>query len=288
MHLNLKSISAVVSFCILSACAIQQTGKNIRIQSDSAAIFGTEVAKFNTADGGQGVLRRDLDNRYSLKIGNFQVISLGNARKAKLIQQKIIGQQTVLLIETEDAKCSYSYQLFGIAGNSVDNWTIGNCSDKPLISGNDQEISFSFPAGSIKNPRLTRYTYRDERLFKAIIDLQPETTPIAKTTPPAVKPTPATKANSGGQQSNQRDSSVPTLTPVPVIKAKPSSNTTVTSKPSIKPNVTPVPTPAQTPSPAPSSIIGSKTAPAPTRKPIVFSESEEKPVRRIDLTKDSK
>ncbi|QLG89582.1 hypothetical protein HQ393_15740 [Chitinibacter bivalviorum] len=285
MRIKLKSIPVVVSLFILSACAIQQSGKNIRIQADSAAIFGTEVAKFNTADGGQGVIRKDLDNRYSMKIGNFQVVSLGSARKVKLIQQKIIGQRTVLLIEAEDTKCSYSYQLFAIAGSSVENWSIGNCSDKPLISGNDEEMIYSFPAGSSKNPRLIRYTYRDEQLFKAIIDLAPEVTPPVKVTPQPGGATPATKAKSSGQPNNQREPSVPTLTPAQTIKATPVSNVTVTTKSSSRPNVTL--TPPTTP-PNPTGTYGNKNAPVPTRKPIVFSESEEKPVRRIDLTKDSK
>lgn len=187
----------VVVFSIfIQGCAVNLDARgNMSLGLDEAELFGRKITSFSLPDGGTGALRV-LGNEYSLKIDQFsRVIPIGQAKTARIVNVEQVNDRTTILVETADRYCDYKYYLYSIKAGDVLSWDFnGDCRTPVTVQKSSNEQLFDFRG----NYLVTRYTYRDSRLFRSDIPISrlPQIEPIEppnnaspKSTPPVATTT---------------------------------------------------------------------------------------------------
>ncbi|MDM8359529.1 hypothetical protein FP568_21835 [Pandoraea pnomenusa] len=165
-------LSVIVTTFTLGGCAVTKNSQGNTVYGiDQASLFGTVVDTFKLADGSEGNLRRS-NGQYSLKLERYmRVLPLQNAITARVVRNEVIGDRSVVVVETQERNCPFKYVLYAIQDSDVLGWTFGNCADRPRADLIDQgrALVFDFPG----NGRLVRHTYTDSRLLQSAIPVPP-------------------------------------------------------------------------------------------------------------------
>ncbi len=170
-----------------TGCAVRQDERNRTVIGlDTAAIFGTERARFTLTDGSEGSLRSQGDV-YSIKLEKFhKVIPLGNARQMQFDQAFQIDGRTVVVIHLQNTSGCVKTQILSIRESQVLHWIVtpSDCKSVPTLAANAEQLVLSY-FGS-------RFVYANARLVeeKAIEQAAPaRDNPPAKNAPESL-PTP--------------------------------------------------------------------------------------------------
>lgn len=162
-----------VAATLLAGCAMTPNGRGgMTMGVDAAGLFGTEVGRFALRDGSQGILRRDNQGAYSVKLDRFmRVLPLQNAVTARIAKVETIGPRTVVVIETQERNCPFRYEVLAIEGSDILEWKIGNCNDRPRIqlSPDQQAMIFDFPAYG----QISRQVYTEQRMLSSTVPVPP-------------------------------------------------------------------------------------------------------------------
>lgn len=165
-------LCAVATTLALGGCAVTKNSQGNTVYGiDQASLFGTVVDTFKLADGSEGNLRRS-NGQYSLKLERYmRVLPLQNAITARVVRSEVVGDRSVVVVETQERNCPYKYVLYAIQDSDVLGWTFGNCADRPRadLIDNGRALVFDFPG----NGRLVRHTYTDSRLLQSAVPVPP-------------------------------------------------------------------------------------------------------------------
>ncbi|CFB61359.1 hypothetical protein PAP18089_03834 [Pandoraea apista] len=165
-------LCATVMTFALGGCAVTKNSQGNTVYGiDQASLFGTVVDTFKLADGSEGNLRRS-NGQYSLKLERYmRVLPLQNAITARVVRSEVVGDRSVVVVETQERNCPFKYVLYAIQDSDVLGWTFGNCADRPRadLVDNGRALVFDFPG----NGRLVRHTYTDSRLLQSAIPVPP-------------------------------------------------------------------------------------------------------------------
>lgn len=150
---------------LLNGCVTQPDG-GMLMGIDTAGLFGDTIARFPLQDGGEGTLRRDKNGVYTVKLGSH-LLQLEKVNTARLARVENVGPRTVVLLETELPDCHYKYALIAVQGKDLQQWGLGNCSDRPRVAlaSQGRALTIDFP----KRHRLQRITYNDNRVISKSI-----------------------------------------------------------------------------------------------------------------------
>jgi hypothetical protein len=157
-------LCTIAIFLAVTGCAVQMKPNGpITIDPDYPEIFGREIGNFSLPNDQVGKLR-EWNGDYSIKLPKyFKVISLLNAKTARIVRSDKVGDRTVVVIEKSERQCNYITQIMSILDSSVLTWDFGDCSIQPIITTNDDSLTFDYPKGR----NTVRFTYRDSRLVRS-------------------------------------------------------------------------------------------------------------------------
>ena len=223
-HFNLGKLfcCASLSLAVLATtgCAVSQDAKNrTRFALDTAAILGTELARFTLTDNSEGTFRK-LGDAYSLKLEKFQkVIALGNARQGRLDRGFQIDGRTVLVIHMQTNDGCIKTQLLSIRDSQALHWQVtpSDCKSIPTVTLNKDQLVLSY-SGS-------RFVYAEGQLAEEKITEQATTRTPPRPAPAAQEPRVARKAPSKPAPSAAPAPATPASTPAQA--ARPSAPTAV-------------------------------------------------------------
>lgn len=273
-----KWIAGVAAGVLLTGCAMTPNGRGgVLMGLDTAELFGTPISTFVLRDGTEGILRKDPQGKYSIKLSQaFRVVPLANAITAHVARVENVGQRTVVIVETQERGCAYRYEVLAFQGTDVLQWTVGNCKDRPRVevAADAKSLNIDFPDYN----RLSRMVYTDNRLLNASVAVPPgvdtRAQPFAddalRATGPAIVTLPA------GDGSGRVIPAPPAPAPAPA--AAPKAGTRASAKARRQD------TPARTAAPAAISLPAPRSAATAPAAPMIFHSEEIKPVV-IDLRK---
>ena len=266
---------------LLTGCAMQPNGRGgVMVGLDTAELFGTPISTFKLRDGTEGILRKDPQGKFSIKLSQaFRVVPLANAITARVARVEHVGERTVVIVETQERGCAYRYEVLAFQGTDVLQWTIGNCKDRPRVelAADAKSLNIDFPNYN----QLSRQIYTDNRLLNTSVPVPPgvntRLVPFAddalRGSGPAVVNLPA------GDGPGRVIPAAPASAPAPAAVPKAAARSSAKSRRQDTPAKAAAPAAISLPLPRAAS-----PAPAPAAAPMIFQAEEIKPVV-IDLRK---
>lgn len=228
----ISAVPAIVAGCADTSRLPSAIAQKLTFDPDSK--LGMPVQSFVMDDKRKVTLRQNERHFLTLKVDGLNPITIGVSDSAKIYHQANVNGATAILIERNEQRCPYHYQLVTIQGNSIGNSPLGSCTEIPVVTMPDKsKVDYLFT--STMNGYITKTSYR---------------------------------FSNGNLLKDIQTAKIGTPTPVP------SGPQTVTAKVN---------------APSPQVIQQAETPPAtkkkpntPKTKPLVFKESEDKPVK-VDL-----
>ena len=223
-HLSKLFCCASLSLAVLATtgCAVSQDAKNgTRFALDTAAILGTELARFTLTDNSEGTFRK-LGDVYSLKLEKFQkVISLGKARQGRLDRGFQIDGRTVLVIHLQTNDGCIKTQLLSIRDSQALQWQVtpSDCKSIPTVALINNQLVLSY-SGS-------RFVYAGGQLAEEKITEQATTRMPSRPAPAAQEPRVARKTPSRPTPSAAAPAAPATPSNTSAQAARPSAPTAV-------------------------------------------------------------
>ncbi|MGK5044400.1 hypothetical protein ACQ4WP_00690 [Janthinobacterium sp. GB4P2] len=272
-----KLIAGVAVGVLLTGCAMTPNGRGgVMVGLDTAELFGTPMSTFRLRDGTEGVLRKDPQGKYSIKLSQaFRVVPLDKAIMARVARVENVGERTVVIVETQERNCAYRYEVLAFQGTDVLQWTVGNCKDRPRVelAVDGKSLNIDFPNYN----RLSRMIYTDNRLLNASVAVPPGVDTRAQPfADDALRATGPVIATMPGSDSGRVIPAPPAAAPAP--SAAPKAGSRASAKPRRQESQ------ARAAAPAVSSLPAQRTAASAPAAPMIFQAEEIKPVV-IDLRK---
>jgi len=146
---------------MLYGCAENSTIKPVlaKLILDPDAKLGTPVQSTVLDDKRKATLRQNERHFFVLKVDGMNPITIGGADSAKIFHQANLFGINNILVERNDKRCPFHYQLISIQGTKVSSWPVGSCTEIPIVTMPDKsKVNYLF--ATAKNGFLTKTLYR--------------------------------------------------------------------------------------------------------------------------------